>query len=237
MYSSKTSGLILDVANQVGGTMPSVTTLYDSSRMHNNSSVWTGVTWSQLPSGQWVMNFDGASQIVIPNNAIPNSSLSRGLTGFEIVTFLCWVKRTVINASNCHIFCMFDTLSDSRLRIISAATTGWMYFISRSNLEVRSDYLTTTIPEIKWDLWGACFNLPKQTITGYFNSSSFTQGGFAFSNSSYQNVNGLSYIGGDAGAQYFIGQLARLRVLTRAVSNAEIRDVFTREAPLFGVKA
>tara|TARA_Y100000310_G_scaffold16579_1_gene16526 strand:- start:13999 stop:14673 length:675 start_codon:yes stop_codon:yes gene_type:complete len=62
-------GLVLDVANQLGGASPSTATLKDWSR-HGNDGTITDVTWTQLPSGLWVMNFDGTNDYVTISHAL-----------------------------------------------------------------------------------------------------------------------------------------------------------------------
>ena len=63
MIRSKFTGLVLDVARQRGGAQPGVVTLLDHSRYGNNG-VMTDVTWIQLPSGLWVMSFNGTTSVV-----------------------------------------------------------------------------------------------------------------------------------------------------------------------------
>lgn len=65
---SLTRGLVLDVANQLGGAMPSVVTLHDFSRFGNHGTM-TNVTWIQLPTGLWVMEFDGTADVNCGNDA------------------------------------------------------------------------------------------------------------------------------------------------------------------------
>jgi len=55
-----TRGLVLDVANQLGGAMPGVVTLHDWSR-YQNDGVMTDITWAQTAAGLWAMEFDGAT--------------------------------------------------------------------------------------------------------------------------------------------------------------------------------
>lgn len=60
---SLTRGLALEIANQLGGAMPGVVTTRDWSRFHNDGAITT-MTWTQLPTGLWVMVFDGADSRV-----------------------------------------------------------------------------------------------------------------------------------------------------------------------------
>lgn len=60
---SKTSRLVLDTAHQPGLVEPSSVTLTDYSRFKNNGAM-ANVTWVQLPSGLWVMSFNGVNSEV-----------------------------------------------------------------------------------------------------------------------------------------------------------------------------
>ena len=68
---------------------PGLTTLYDRSR-YGNDGTMTNVTWAQLPSGLWVMVFNGASSLVDRANA---TTLSMGLRlnqGYTIEGWINW---------------------------------------------------------------------------------------------------------------------------------------------------
>lgn len=55
-------GVVLQPENSID-IEPGVVTLYDQSRYHNHGAM-TDVTMVQLPSGLWVMSFNGASSLV-----------------------------------------------------------------------------------------------------------------------------------------------------------------------------
>jgi len=89
----KTKGCVLDVARQRGGAMPGVVTLVDHSRYRNDGAM-TDVTWTQLPSGLWVLDFNGTSSIVDYGNThtniksallwiYPNDNTSRSIIDFD----------------------------------------------------------------------------------------------------------------------------------------------------------
>jgi len=57
----KTTGCVLDVANQRGGAMPSVVTLHDWSRYQSHGAITT-CTWTQIPStGLWILDFNSGT--------------------------------------------------------------------------------------------------------------------------------------------------------------------------------
>ncbi len=57
---------------------PGVVTLYDRSRFANNGTM-TDITWAQLPSGLWVMDFDGTAYIRRDNPSFNNPTGSISL--------------------------------------------------------------------------------------------------------------------------------------------------------------
>lgn len=82
--TAKTSGIVLNVARQRWGAMPSVVTLYDHSRFGNDGAM-TDITWTQLPSGLWVMDIDSATDEV----AIPDDI---SLSPTNAITMLAWIR-------------------------------------------------------------------------------------------------------------------------------------------------
>jgi len=85
--TGKTTGIVLDVADQRGGAMPGIVTLHDHSRFGNDGAfpgAGANPTWVQLPSGLWVMSFDGDDDYInIPNHP----SLIIGTNDFTVKTW------------------------------------------------------------------------------------------------------------------------------------------------------
>jgi hypothetical protein len=86
--ASKTTGCVLDVASPVGSVAPGVVTLLDRSRMKNNGTTMTAITWSQLPSKLWVMVLNGAT-----------SKVAFAASLCKVQTFVAWVYPTTANRS------------------------------------------------------------------------------------------------------------------------------------------
>jgi len=82
----KSSGTVLDVARQRGGAQPGVVSLLDRSRFGNDGAM-TNVTWTQLPTGLWVMGFNGATSTV-------DCGHSESLRLTSEVTMMAWVLFT-----------------------------------------------------------------------------------------------------------------------------------------------
>ena len=78
----KAEGLVLDVAHQVGGAEPGTTTLKDWSP-HGNDGTFKGAgepDWQKLPSGLWVMDFDGSDDYI-------NCGNKENLRGYSSFTY------------------------------------------------------------------------------------------------------------------------------------------------------
>lgn len=80
---------VLDLENSMD-LEPAATPWIDRSRYENNGTV-TGATWAQLPSGLWVMSFDGINDIV----SIPNHVSLNTVNG----TWECWFNYTNVAAN------------------------------------------------------------------------------------------------------------------------------------------
>jgi len=95
----KTRGLVLDSKRFRGGAVSPPLSLPDVSRF-GNDGVFTDVTWVRLPSGLWVMSFNGTSSFVDCGNDV-SFDLTRSLT------LIGWVKRAVMGATH-RVLCKQD---------------------------------------------------------------------------------------------------------------------------------
>lgn len=77
----KATGLVLDAERSVD-VEPGVVTLYDMSRFGNDGAM-DNITWTQLPSGLWVMSLNGTNSGV----RIASGQLYRTTTTLE-----CWIR-------------------------------------------------------------------------------------------------------------------------------------------------
>jgi hypothetical protein len=223
----RSSGLVLDVASQVGGAMPSTTTLYDKSRAKIASTTMTNVTWSQLPSGLWAMNFNGTSSQILMDIA-----WSKALTGSSACTLLLWLNR-VIGGSSSRVFIIQNTSGNSRVSLVSLLTTGELDIYARSDDEgPQTGYFPSTPTSGTWNFIAIVCDLLAQTVIGYLNCIA-TSRAEAFSNSSFQNNCDASFIGSAGGSSYLLGAMAKLRMLNYALSAAQIRAMYGAERRLF----
>jgi len=212
----KTSGLVLDVASQVGGSMPSTTTLTDRSRFKNNGAM-TNVTWSQLPSKLWVMNYNGITGIT----TITDSASLRFAGNFSISA---WIKVT-------------DPTLAAEQRVIwkktlPSGTTGWCVYLQLSKLyigfgtgsgfqEKQKAYTSTAWTHIVCGYNGGTFH--------YYNGIS--QGGQATVGTPTAGTQNLLL--GTGSTTYYGGLMSFPHFFSYALSPAQIRNLFNREVRLF----
>lgn len=87
--------IVLQTENSID-VEPGAATLYDLSRYRNNGTI-NNATWAQLPSGLWVLNFDGTGDYVtIPDHA------SLDLT--DAITMEAWLYMVGAGGGFGHIF-------------------------------------------------------------------------------------------------------------------------------------
>ena len=87
----KTKGLVLD-PEASRDIEPGIVTLYDRSRFQNNGAM-TDVTWVRLPSGLWVMGFNGTTSIV-------NCGVGASLANLTPMTLIEWINPTTTGEGN-----------------------------------------------------------------------------------------------------------------------------------------
>jgi len=97
---------------------PPATVLEDESRFGNDGTFFAAgkPDWVRLPSGLWVMSFDGADYVSIPPAAITNS--------FTQLTVSLWVKLTSITTTYILFSANKDAADDIRL---SAGNTSQLF--------------------------------------------------------------------------------------------------------------
>lgn len=117
---SLTRGLVLDVARQVGGAMPGVVTLLDHSRFGNHGAM-TNVTWTQLPSGLWVKDYNGTNSVTTIADA---DNLSFPVGG---MTISLWVNRDNNNAQD-PLVSKYSGIAATSEYILSFENTNRIYF-------------------------------------------------------------------------------------------------------------
>jgi hypothetical protein len=176
----------------------------------------TNVMWEQLPSGVWVMSFNGASSVVtITNKPIINFT--------KQLTLMAWVKSTVA----------------ARQPVVYKS---WTAGVVPYGLELLNGLRSTT--PATWNTLGLSTSNRWQFICGTFDSSlvannakSYSDGvltGWVTSAVDLGTNTGNMQLGYWAGF-YYTGYMAFVRALTVPLTPPAIRSIYSRERRLFGV--
>ena len=196
--------------------------IYDRSPYGNVGTI-IGATWTRLPSGLWVMSFDGDDDYV-------NCGSGTSLNIIAEMSIEAWVKR--------------DTI-DALMRIVGldeAETRGYE-FGWRANNKLAFTYYGIADVESSGPAFTDTTNwhqvaVVKTGSTGNWTYTFYVDGVVDGTNTSAQNVPArtkATRIGSSVDAFYFDGFIALPRVYNRALSALEIQNHFNREKHLFGV--
>jgi hypothetical protein len=212
----KNTGLVFGAAPIVSppGSAAPPSILKDQSR-YKNDGTFTNVTWSQLPSGLWVMNFNGATSKV----TITNSDSNRKLT-----TKLSVVIWALISAAGRQVF--LYKAQGALIQYGLEVSTGW-----RSELPA------------SWTTAGAVSSLGRwRFFCGTFDSSlgsdnakifvNATQTGQATSAVALTSTTYNITLGEWAGF-YLTGSLALPRIFNYALSADQISRIYEAERRWF----
>jgi len=219
MFHGKNSQLVLDVMRQVGGPQPSLATLYDESRFHNNGTFVNHTNWVQLPTGAWVNTFDGDDSILLGQP----TSLNLGVDSFTIEA---WVNPVAIGGT--------DNVIVGRQ--INAG--NFLRFFHRGGGSLSLHCQVGAVDQIN-----ILFGCLKAGIYQYvvftrqgINSELFRNGisvaTSAAGTGGNINIAANWYIGTD-GINFWIGKIGRVRIKKRVLSLGEIRNNFESERRYF----
>ena len=223
--TTRTTGIVLDVARQRGGAMPGIVTLHDHSRM-GNDGVMTNVTWTQLPSGLWVPVFNGISAFV---NCGDDESLEFGTNDFSTELWV-WADASQV---------AYATVIDKDHS--AAPNHGWFW-----GFDLATVYMTFglgggaeySVASITMEIKGAWHHL----VSRYDYSASevrlYVDGVFNIGTPHATGVDpsgNLSIGRWTAGTRWFNGYIALVRLYTYALTPGQILQRFEATRRLFGV--
>ena len=173
-----------------------------------------GAHWVWLPSGLWVLSFDGQDDNVNCGNAT-SLKLSK-------LTLLAWVKTSYTDAvykgAVAKPFAYAFGVKNSKMSCYDWGGAGWR------------DNGVANIADDRWHLLGATFD----GTTGQFYVDAIIDGD-SFSYSVVNQTVALYVGSGSVSSEYLAALIALPRVYNRVLSALEIGDHFDREKHLFGV--
>jgi hypothetical protein len=216
---NRSSGKVLDIAPSFGA-MPGVVTVPDESRM-NNSGTLTAVTWSRLPTGLWVMNFNGTTSKVVVTNA--NSLHCR------YITVSAWVNiNSLASAPTNPIMAKWGAAGQKSWLLSIDAFTQLLSFT------VSSDGTATTAGTKSYSPvsgWKHCVGVyDGANITVYINGTAGTP--VALAGTIFQSTTNVQ-IGQDAGVGFPIDASVTLpHIYNYALSAGEVYNLCESEKRL-----
>jgi len=220
--TGKTTGIVLDVARQRGGATPSVVTLHDHSRFSNDGAM-TNVTWVQLPSGLWVMNFNGATSFI-------NCGTSQSLEISGAITILAWVRPDNVAGSK--------TIIDKRS---GGVTEGYELRLNTDKLDMllieagpaTRQVTSASLVSTAWQMIAGVADSALMTlyINGVLDANTLAWSGYMATGPVSLGIGKKVVAGGNP----FAGLIALPRVHNYAYSAAQIYAHFQAERGFFGV--
>lgn len=198
--------------------------IYDRSPYGNIGTI-TGATWTRLPSGLWVLSFDGTDdRIEIPSLAMDGDR-----------TLEVWVKTTAGNDGNNHNAVSWRYDADNLLFVRKNSTNDtWTWWVKCGGINV-SDQAVAITDDALWHQIVLVIDKTNSKVYFYWDTVDKTSGGAAQAGTMVSDTAtlhlGSDYYDGDV----WIGSLAIARLYNRVLSAFEIQNHFNREKHLFGV--
>lgn len=227
MFDGKTTGCVFSAANQVNGASPSVVTLSDHSRFKNDG-VLTNVTWTQLPSGLWVMGFPGT-------NGVVNHTDTNGAMAPSTLTVMLWVKYNTLSAAapnnNACLLGKKNTTYDQ--------ANGWLWYTEQASkgwwLRGSSGVgQLSTVGIIDINIWYHAVVTVTGTTVAFYKNGVAVGGGTGTITAITKNTDTLRI--GELSNDYpswFTGSLALPRIYNYALSADQISRIYEAEVRWF----
>jgi len=196
--------------------------IHDVSQYHNNGAI-TGATWTQLPSGIWVLSFDGVDDYVDCGN---DESLQ--ITG--ALTLASWVKPTLLGSAEKII--RKDGSGGDRGFYYQVQADGKVIFLISSDGTALSYWDTTdALTNGVWQYVVAVFN-PGSIMDIYVNGVFWERYPGTIPSAIYNTSGNLTI---SFSADAFDGLIGEVRIYNRALSASEVESAFNQDRDLFGV--
>lgn len=199
--------------------------IYDRSPYGNIGTI-TGATWVRLPSGLWVLSFDGADDFVDFGDCTYLRT--------NEVTVLFWVKPSAFTSAPVQYSLRANSSAYSgTTTLLSSSTNKFQFLVAEDDenwklILTSNDALLTT----RYYLLAGTYKSGEGRI--YVNGVQQAETSSATGNIYYDGTD-LRIGGEHDDTRDHFGTLALFRIYNRALSALEIQNSFNREKHLFGV--
>lgn len=139
----KSTGIVFSGRNYIGSAEPPATVLEDESRWGNDGAFAGDGSpdWVQLPSGLWVMSFDGSTSLVSIGDVLD-------IAYDTPQTYMAWIKTT--GNGLIAIICKHDAGSPYQGWSFRVASTGIGYDYVGATGRLYATTTTTTVTDDAW---------------------------------------------------------------------------------------
>ena len=212
----KSTGLVFSSRRYLGNTPPPTTTLEDTSRYGNNGTI-SGDTWTKLPSGLWVLSFDGSNDYVQFSSANINFKNTYWIS--------VWAKSTNLTGER-YILGTANMSEAGDFYIRQNDGTGIIQFGELSKYRAFGSAIAVNTP-FKIDV------VSNGSQIFLYQNGVPTEGLNVDTNG--VNWDEIVYIGKGYRNLTWSGDILPLNIYNRDPSAQEISDIFESERGLFGV--
>jgi hypothetical protein len=198
---------------------PHATILHDASRWGYNGTFYADgkPDWVQLPTGLWVMDFNGTDSYVNLG-----TSADQNLFSFTLMAWVCpdvvasW--RRIINDQSGWFEIRIANNSAFQIEIWNGSS--WGALGGGPVFSVNS-----------WAFCVATYDFSTTTANLYYNTSLTATS----STLSASRRNGTLYIGGGQASEYFDGKIALPKIYRYVMSQPKFEEIYEKERGWFGV--
>jgi len=199
--------------------------VHDLGKYHNNGTI-IGPTWTQLPSGIWVLSLDGVDDHV---NCGSDDSLNPDnktvAAWFKLEG--TWDKRIIVGKVS-------EGGVDNQFGyyIFTGPYNGWMRMGVKDNTKNDRGVNLTGLSHSTWYYAVLVHDYDNSMLYFYLNGEYKGEIGI----SGWTPYAGILSIGSERGvANYFDGLIGEVRIYNRALSASEVESAFNQDRDLFGV--